>query len=56
MNTVDAEYVLRTINSELQRFIDVELKGTLNDMKNSFFEQQFGFERQLCALFDKLQR
>ncbi|CDW71889.1 UNKNOWN [Stylonychia lemnae] len=48
--------MLNSMNYEFQRFIDNDLKSYLNDMKNQMFEQQFGFERQICQLFDKLQQ
>eukprot|EP00347_Sterkiella_histriomuscorum_P020838 403336271 len=53
---VDVNALMNNINGEFQRFIDVDLRTALNDMKNQLFEQQFGFERQIINHIDKLQQ
>ncbi len=37
-----------------EEFIDPELKLIVMDLKNNLFEQQYGFERQICALVNKV--
>jgi hypothetical protein len=37
-----------------EEYIDPELKLIMMDLKNNLFEQQFGFERQICSLINKL--
>jgi len=37
-----------------EEFIDPELKMIVLDLKNNLFEQQFGFERQICTLVNKV--
>ena len=37
-----------------EEYIDPELKLIVMELKNNLFEQQFGFERQICALINKL--
>lgn len=37
-----------------EEFIDPELKMIVMDLKNNLFEQQYGFERQICSLVNKV--
>jgi hypothetical protein len=37
-----------------EEFIDPELKLIVMDLKNNLFEQQYGFERQICSLVNKV--
>lgn len=37
-----------------EEFIDPELKLIVMDIKNNLFEQQYGFERQICSLVNKV--
>ena len=45
---------LHSFKDEHKHYIDSELKVSLMDIKNNLFEQQFGFERQICNLVNKL--
>lgn len=48
--------ILRNINYEFQRFIDVELKRAIQEMKNDLYEQEMGFEREILASLEKAHR
>jgi hypothetical protein len=37
-----------------EEFIDPELKMIVLELKNNLFEQQYGFERQICSLVNKV--
>jgi len=37
-----------------EEYIDPEFRSIVMELKNNLFEQQFGFERQICAMVNKL--
>jgi hypothetical protein len=45
---------MHSFKEDYKHYIDNELKVSLMDVKNNLFEQQFGFERQICNLVNKL--
>ena len=45
---------VQSMKDEFKLYLDGELKVALMDIKNNLFEQQFGFERQICNLVNKI--
>jgi hypothetical protein len=42
------------MKEEQRGFLESELKVALMDIKNNLFEQQFGFERHIVGMMNKL--
>lgn len=59
MHQSHIEHIDPAVREQFQKdhalgYLDSEVKLSIMDLKNNIFEQQFGFEREICALVNKL--